>query len=110
MSSVGTLRTVLAALLVGLAGESVAELARSKGFLLAYVVLRPLAYRLYPRLRRSDARYLRHGPNAQALAATGFLIALGAVFLNSWTYGVVALVLIAVGGVFALAIRWSHIE
>ncbi len=40
----------------------------------AFAVLRPAAYRLYPKLRRSDLRRAKRGPNPTTLTALGILV------------------------------------
>src|SRR5580692_5686437 len=57
----------------------------------AYIVLRPVAYRIYPPLGRSDRQYLKRGPKASALLVTGLFVALMAAVLDNIWYGAIAL-------------------
>lgn len=70
----------------------------------AFATLRPIAYRLYPELKRSDLRRIRRGPNPKTLAALAILaLVLIAFFENIW-FGVALISVIAAGAVFAAAI------
>jgi hypothetical protein len=74
----------------------------------AFAALRPIAYRLYPELRRSDLRRLKRGPNPTTLASLGILVVIFCAFLLSVWCGVVLVSVIAAGALFALVIGMRH--
>lgn len=73
------------------------------GAVMAFAGLRPIAYRMYPRLRRSDLQRRRHGPNRKTLLALGIAITIGCSFLESVWVGA-GLILIVAAGAFVAAV------
>jgi hypothetical protein len=75
-----------------------------------FIIVRPIVYRAYPRLKRSDDQYWRRGPHLVALAiACGVTALIGAMIEDPW-YGVIALCLAVGGGLCAVLIRLQHRE
>jgi hypothetical protein len=89
-----------------------ADFAGSSIFLIstfgAFTILRPIAYRLYPGLKRSDLRRLRRGPNPKTLVALGILVILLLAFIESVWLGLALLSLIAAGTLVASAIAITN--
>jgi hypothetical protein len=88
------------------------DLAGSVLFLIgtfgAFVVLRPVAYRLYPALEESDLQRLRRGPNPKTLVALAVVVLLLLMFVESIWLGFALLLVIAAGVVAAGIIRASN--
>jgi hypothetical protein len=74
----------------------------------AFAILRPVAYRIYPELKRSDLRRLRRGSNPKTLVAIGILAVVLIAFLESIAFGVALISLIAAGALVAAAIAISN--
>jgi hypothetical protein len=72
-----------------------------------FLVLQPVAYRIYPRLKRSDRRRWKQAPNVPALECAGLLLWFLAVVDDPW-HGFIGLCLLAAGGVFAVAGRFAN--
>jgi hypothetical protein len=73
----------------------------------AFAILPPIAYRLYPELKRSDLRRLRRGPNPKTLVAVGVLVVVLIAFLENIWLGVALIALIAAGSLVSAAIAIS---
>lgn len=74
----------------------------------AFAILRPIVYRLYPELKRSDLRRLRRGPNPKTLAAVGILALVLIAFLENIWFGVALISVIAAGALVAAAIAVAN--
>jgi hypothetical protein len=74
----------------------------------AFAILRPIAYRLYPELKRSDLQRLRRGPNPKTLAAVGVLAVVLIAFLENIWCAVALISTIVAGTVVAAAIAISN--
>ncbi len=74
----------------------------------AFAVLRPVAYRLYPELRRSDLRRAKRGPNPTTLTALGILVLVLVAFITNVWFGVAVLSMMAAGVLVAAAIAFCH--
>jgi hypothetical protein len=70
----------------------------------AFAVLRPVAYRLYPKLRRSDLRRAKRGPNPTTLTALGVLVLLLVTFITNVWFGIAVLSMLAAGALVASAV------
>jgi hypothetical protein len=74
----------------------------------AFAVLRPIGYRLYPELRRSDLRRAKRGPNPTTLTALGILVLVLVTFITNVWFGVALLSMLAAGALVASAIAFCH--
>lgn len=97
---------------VNILHDNAADFIGSSIFLIstlgAFALLRPLAYRLYPALKRSDLRRLKRGPNPKTLVALGILIMLLFAFIETAWLGIALLFLIATGTIVAAVIAIAN--